>query len=69
MVVPHAVQPDQVLRSAIRDDSFASQMVRETRDWPQRQNAPAIDVDQLTDQIIRQIDSRATAWRERLGKV
>lgn len=30
---------------------------------------PAVDVNQLTDQVIRQIDQRATAWRERMGKI
>jgi len=30
---------------------------------------PSVDVDALTDQVIRQIDQRATAWRERMGKI
>jgi hypothetical protein len=30
---------------------------------------PEVDVNQLTDQVIRQIDQRATAWRERMGKI
>jgi hypothetical protein len=38
-------------------------------DWPARREAPAVDVGQLTDEVIRQIDSRATAWRERVGKI
>jgi len=31
--------------------------------------APVIDVNTLTDQVIRQIDQRATAWRERMGRI
>jgi hypothetical protein len=30
---------------------------------------PSVDVDALTDHVIRQIDQRATAWRERMGKI
>jgi hypothetical protein len=31
--------------------------------------APPIDVNSLTDQVIKQIDQRATAWRERMGRI
>jgi hypothetical protein len=30
---------------------------------------PAVDIGQITDEVIRQIDQRATAWRERMGKI
>ena len=30
---------------------------------------PAVDVNELTDQVMRRIDDRATAWRERMGKI
>jgi hypothetical protein len=30
---------------------------------------PSFDVDELTNHVIRQIDQRATAWRERMGKI
>ena len=30
--------------------------------------APAPNIDQIADHVIRQIDSRMTAWRERMGK-
>jgi len=30
---------------------------------------PAVDVNELTDQVIRQIDQRTTAWRERMGRI
>jgi hypothetical protein len=39
------------------------------RESPTWRGFPAFDVNQLTDQVIRQIDQRATAWRERLGKI
>jgi hypothetical protein len=31
--------------------------------------APALDIEQLTDQVIRQIDSRVIAMRERMGRI
>lgn len=34
--------------------------------WPEK--APEVDVEQLTEQVIRRIDHRITAYRERLGR-
>jgi hypothetical protein len=36
------------------------------RSWPEK--APEINVEQLTEQVIRKIDHRITAYRERLGR-
>ncbi len=36
--------------------------------WARAAEAPRINLDQLTNQVIRQIDSRMIAMRERLGK-
>jgi hypothetical protein len=30
---------------------------------------PAIDLEQLTDHVMRQMDRRMTAWRERRGRI
>lgn len=37
-----------------------------THSWPDK--APEINVDQLTEQVIRKLDHRITAYRERLGR-
>ena len=37
-----------------------------THSWPDK--PPEINVDQLTEQVIRKIDHRITAYRERLGR-
>ncbi len=37
--------------------------------WTRAAEAPRINLDQLTDQVIRQIDNRMIARRERLGKI
>jgi hypothetical protein len=50
------------------DDGFSArgrQMEAESS-WPPA--PPAINLDQLTDQVMRQIDHRLIAYRERLGK-
>jgi hypothetical protein len=36
--------------------------------WPQAATSPVINVEQLTDQVLRQIDRRFVAYRERMGK-
>jgi hypothetical protein len=35
---------------------------------PQSPQAPAINLDALTSQVMDQIDRRVIAWRERMGK-
>jgi hypothetical protein len=39
-----------------------------TAPW-MRQTSPTVNLEQITEQVIRQIDSRMIAWRERMGKV
>jgi hypothetical protein len=36
--------------------------------WPPATSPPAINLEQLTDQVVRQIDRRFVAYRERMGK-
>ena len=36
---------------------------------PGIQQQPTVDVRGLTEEVIRQIDSKATAWRERMGRI
>jgi hypothetical protein len=31
--------------------------------------APALNLESLTDQVVRQIDRRMVAWRERMGRI
>ena len=56
----------QTMPFAVNDDNSldAGQGRRETR-----QSFSAMEVDELTNQVIHQIDQRATAWRERMGKI
>jgi hypothetical protein len=55
----------------LNQTSFAHQSNSETnrRSWPQATSAPAINIEQLTDQVVKQIDRRLLAWRERTGRV
>lgn len=45
---------------------FASTAKTRGRSWPEK--SPEINVEQLTEQVIRRIDHRITAYRERLGR-
>ncbi|MDQ2976079.1 MAG: hypothetical protein M3R69_11800 [Acidobacteriota bacterium] len=45
---------------------FASTAKTRGRSWPEK--SPEINVEQLTEQVIRKIDHRITAYRERLGR-
>src|SRR5206468_3297865 len=52
-----------------RRSEFESQFARaSTRDRSWVEKAPEINVEQLTEQVIRKIDHRITAYRERLGR-
>jgi hypothetical protein len=37
--------------------------------WLKGASAPAANIEQITEQVIRQIDNRLIAWRERMGKI
>ncbi len=37
--------------------------------WARSATAPLLSIEQLTDQVIRQIDSRVIAMRERMGRI
>jgi hypothetical protein len=52
-----------------RSAAAALEVVRELRPRAQEQPAPAPDVDELTTQVLRRIERRAIAQRERLGGV
>ena len=40
-----------------------------TPPWPSRAEAPPINVEQLTDQVLKNLDRRLIASRERLGRI
>ena len=40
-----------------------------TAPWARSSSPHTTNIEQLTDQVIRQIDNRMIAWRERMGKV
>jgi hypothetical protein len=41
-----------------------------TPPWmPHASTTSAINLEQLTDQVMRQMDRRMTAWRERRGRI
>jgi hypothetical protein len=41
-----------------------------THPWmPNAAPTPAVNLEQLTDQVMRQMDRRMTAWRERRGRI
>lgn len=52
-------------QSVALEKQFASTRTH-THSWPDK--PPEINVDQLTEQVIRKIDHRITAYRERLGR-
>jgi hypothetical protein len=61
---PAASQPAAAVQNAAPAPALAAQF-RESTPQP---SAPAPDVERLTDQVIRSLDQRVTAARERLGK-
>jgi hypothetical protein len=55
--------------STARDESarFADQATHAVR-TPAQPDGPQLDVERLTDQVVRRIDERIVAYRERMGK-
>jgi hypothetical protein len=51
-----------------RVETKETRLSEELRPWTQPASA-SISVDDVAEQVIRQIDQRTTAWRERLGKI
>jgi hypothetical protein len=81
-VIPFAQPVQRIVRRPAPAESEASEVTRdrsgkhkefqeklEPMNYQLSQSATEINVNQLTDQIIRQIDQRILAQRERLGKV
>lgn len=70
-VARQLVQHHQDRPSAAERTAMESQPLTKagTRTWPQAASAPAINLDQLTEQVIRQLDHRLIAYRERMGKL
>ena len=56
-------EPERFLRRAKGQDT-----VNEAP-WARAATAPSLSIEQLTDQVIRQIDSRVIAMRERMGRI
>jgi len=41
----------------------------ETTSWPKETTLPELNLDQITDQVVRRLDHRVVALRERMGKI
>ncbi len=64
------LQPRQTSAAAERAAMQSQTLTKAgTRTWPPTTSAPAINLEQLTEQVIRQLDNRLIAYRERMGKV
>ena len=61
--------PSLVFRRAIKETDPLDQWDSTSVRAHPTQSAPAMDVHSLTEEVIRRIDSKATAWRERMGKM
>jgi len=60
---PETPEPERFQRSAqVWDTVNEAPRVRAA-------TAPSLSIEQLTDQVIRQIDSRVIAMRERMGRI
>ncbi len=68
MVIKTQPTPAAVVEDRRREleTQFASTAKTRGPSWPEK--PPEINVEQLTEQVIRRIDHRITAYRERLGR-
>ncbi len=68
MVIKTQTKPAAVAGEGHREleTQFASTATTRGPSWPEK--PPEINVEQLTEQVIRRIDHRITAYRERLGR-
>lgn len=68
MVIKTQTKPATVVedRRSELETQFASTSKTRGPSWPEK--PPEINVEQLTEQVIRRIDHRITAYRERLGR-
>jgi hypothetical protein len=68
MVIKTQPKPAAVVEDRRREleTQFASTSKTRGPSWPEK--PPEINVEQLTEQVIRRIDHRITAYRERLGR-
>lgn len=68
MVIKTQTNPAAVVEDRRREleTQFASTAQPRGPSWPEK--PPEINVEQLTEQVIRKIDHRITAYRERLGR-
>lgn len=68
MVIKTQTKPATVVedRRSELETQFASTSKTRGHSWPEK--PPEINVEQLTEQVIRRIDHRITAYRERLGR-
>ncbi|HEU4511027.1 MAG TPA: hypothetical protein VFR78_22540 [Pyrinomonadaceae bacterium] len=68
MVIKTQTKPSTVVEDRRREleTQFASTSKARGPSWPDK--PPEINVEQLTEQVIRRIDHRITAYRERLGR-
>ena len=68
MVIKTQTKPSAVTQDRQKEleTQFASTPTTRSPSWPEK--PPEINVEQLTEQVIRRIDHRITAYRERLGR-
>ena len=68
MVIKTQTKPSVVVQDREKEleAQFASTSKARGPSWPEK--PPEINVEQLTEQVIRRIDHRITAYRERLGR-
>lgn len=68
MVIKTQTRPAAVVEDRRREleSQFAPTAKTRGPSWPEK--PPEINVEQLTEQVIRRIDHRITAYRERLGR-
>ena len=68
MVIKTQTKPSTAVQDRQKEleAQFASTAKTRGPSWPDK--PPEINVDQLTEQVIRKIDHRITAYRERLGR-
>ena len=68
MVIKTQTKPSALIQDRQKEleAQFASTANTRGPSWPEK--PPEINVEQLTEQVIRRIDHRITAYRERLGR-
>jgi hypothetical protein len=64
-------EPVPVAKQAVSEPTIYESSVNRSASWgpPINQSGWPVDIEKLTDQVVRSIDGRIVAHRERIGKV